>query len=34
MEKWHDLRKDPDDLPNESRYVWTNIGVGYHDDDG
>ena len=34
MTKWHDLRKDPTDLPNDERYVWTNVGAGYHDDDG
>ena len=22
------------DLPNDYRYVWTNVGAGYHDDDG
>lgn len=22
------------DLPNNYRYVWTNVGAGYHDDDG
>lgn len=32
--KWHDLRKDPSDIPKDARYVWTNIGAGYHDDDG
>lgn len=32
--KWHDLRKDPNDVPNNCRYVWTNVGAGYHDDDG
>lgn len=32
--KWHDLRKDPNDLPDNGRYVWTNKGAGYHDDDG
>lgn len=31
---WHDLRKDQKDLPDNSRYVWTNVGAGYHDDDG
>ena len=30
---WHDLRKDPNDLPNDYRYVWTNVGAGYYDDD-
>lgn len=32
--QWHDLRKDQKDLPDNSRYVWTNVGPGYHDDDG
>lgn len=31
---WHDLRKDKNDLPGDSRYVWTNVGAGYHDEDG
>lgn len=31
--KWHDLRKDPNDVPNNCRYVWTNVGAGYYDDD-
>ena len=22
------------DLPNNYRYVWTNVGAGYHDNDG
>ena len=30
--EWHDLHKDPDDVPNDYRYVWTNVGAGYHDD--
>lgn len=34
MSKWHDLRKDPTDLPNDERYVWTNQGPGYYDSDG
>ena len=29
--QWH---KVTDDLPNNQRYVWTNKGAGYHDDDG
>ena len=29
--KWHDLRKDPSDLPNDYRYVWTNVGASYYD---
>lgn len=32
--KWHNLQKDPNDVPNDNRYVWTNVGAGYHDDDG
>lgn len=31
---WHDLRKDKNDLPDNSRYVWTNVGAGCHDEDG
>ena len=31
--KWHDLRKDPSDIPLDTRYVWTNVGAGYYDDD-
>ena len=34
QEKWHDLRKDQNDIPNNYRYVWTNVGAGYHDNDG
>lgn len=34
MSKWHDLRKDPADLPNDERYVWTNQGPGHCDADG
>ena len=30
--EWHDLRKDPNALPNNYRYVWTNVGAGYYDD--
>lgn len=33
-QEWHDLRKDKNDLPDNIRYVWTNVGPGYHDDDG
>ena len=22
------------DLPKDARYVWTNVGAGYHDNDG
>ena len=29
--KWHDLRKDPSDVPNHTRYVWTNVGPSYYD---
>lgn len=32
--QWHDLRKNPKDLPDTTRGVWTNAGAGYHDDDG
>ena len=32
--KWHNLQKDPNDVPNDNRYVWTNVGAGYHDNDG
>lgn len=32
--QWHDLRKDPKDLPNDERSVWTNEGAGYHGEDG
>lgn len=32
--EWHDLQKDPNDLPDNLRYVWTNVGAGYHDEDG
>lgn len=30
--EWHKVADG--DLPNDSRYVWTNVGAGYHDDDG
>ena len=30
-EKWHDLRKDPSDIPNDARNVWTNVGSSYYD---
>ena len=30
-EEWHDLRKDPTDLPNNLRSVWTNVGPSYYD---
>lgn len=29
--KWHDLRKDQNDLPDNDRYVWTNVGACYYD---
>lgn len=32
--QWHDLRKDPNDLPKDERYVWTNVGPGHYDSDG
>ena len=31
---WHNVQQDPTDLPNNCRYVWTNVGAGYHDDYG
>lgn len=31
--QWHNLEKDPNDLPDNIRYVWTNVGAGYHDHD-
>ena len=31
--KWHDLRKDPNDLPKHCGYVWTNVGSSYYDND-
>ena len=30
--EWHCVKDG--DLPNNCRYVWTNVGAGYHDDDG
>lgn len=33
-QKWHDLRKDKKDLPDNNRCVWTNVGAGYYDGDG
>lgn len=30
--KWHKVADG--DLPKDDRYVWTNVGAGYHDDDG
>lgn len=32
--EWHDLRKDPNDLPDNLGNVWTNVGAGYHNHDG
>ena len=29
---WHKVADG--DLPDNCRYVWTNVGAGYHDDDG
>lgn len=29
--QWHDLRKDPKDIPNSMRNVWTNVGPSYYD---
>ena len=29
---WHKVADG--DLPNNYHYVWTNVGAGYHDDDG
>ena len=31
QEKWHDLCKDPSDLPKDYRNVWTNVGASYYD---
>ena len=30
--KWHKVADG--DLPKDARYVWTNEGAGYHDNDG
>ena len=30
--KWHKVADG--DLPKDACYVWTNVGAGYHDDDG
>ena len=30
--EWHKVADG--DLPKDTRYVWTNEGAGYHDDDG
>ena len=32
VNKWHKVADG--DLPKDVRYVWTNVGAGYHDDDG
>ena len=29
--KWHDLRKNPSDIPKHTRNVWTNVGPSYYD---
>lgn len=31
-EKWHDLRKDPNDLPKKTGEYFTNIGLLYYDE--
>lgn len=28
-QQWHDLRKDPNDLPKNNRYVWCDYNEGY-----
>ena len=30
--QWHKVADG--DLPKDASYVWTNVGAGYHDDDG
>lgn len=30
--QWHDLRKDPKDLPNRTGEYFTNIGLLYYDE--
>ena len=30
--EWHKVADG--DLPKDARYVWTNVGAGYHDNDG
>lgn len=30
--EWHKVADG--DLPKDVRYVWTNVGAGYYDDDG
>ena len=32
MIEWHKVADG--DLPKDARYVWTNVGAGYHDGDG
>lgn len=36
--QWHDLQKDPNDLPKDKRNVWCDYGYGYgkefYDKDG
>ena len=27
--QWHDLRKDPNDLPKDKEHVWCDYGDGY-----
>ena len=27
--EWHDLEKNPNDLPKDKRYVWCDYGDGY-----
>lgn len=29
--KWHDLRKNPDDLPTESKEYWCKLKSGHYD---
>ena len=31
-DEWHYVKDG--DLPDNLGYVWTNVGAGYHDDDG
>ena len=30
--QWHKVADG--DLPKDAHYVWTNVGAGYHDNDG
>lgn len=32
--QWHDLRKDPNDVPSDYRSVWTNKGGACYVKDG